>query len=96
MNSFSILSGDPIQWHLDAEDLLTSNDDETSVKCLNCRHYGHNEDKCSLPPKEVVCFMCGIAGHSKTKCPNSICLNVRNTRGDTHDRLILKFSPNIF
>lgn len=47
-----------------------------NLRCINCREEGHRMQDCFMPPKQMICHMCGQTGHREPRCPQTMCLRV--------------------
>lgn len=63
-----------MDWTLDPMDIYKTG--PSSVKCYECKQYGHTAYDCQQPYKPIVCIMCGLEGHHFDTCRKKICLSV--------------------
>lgn len=72
------MSKDPRMWAILDEDIMPcpSSRQRTrfwNVKCTN-RHQDDHQLYDSSPRKMSCCFMCGVKGHTESRCPQKMCL----------------------
>lgn len=75
-NSILLIKG-RADWHILNADRFPVSRKFTNMKCNNCCEFGHHRNKCPLPRKDLTCFVCGDVGHKEPRCPNAVCLRVR-------------------
>lgn len=75
-----VLSDDPASWRVSYSDIVSTSrrtGRDHRKKCNNCNIWGHTTQSCPDPQKPIVCLFCGKTGHSRHRCPTTICLRVR-------------------
>ncbi|XP_076686248.1 uncharacterized protein LOC143378399 isoform X2 [Andrena cerasifolii] len=52
-----------------------------NVTCNNCHRKGHLAHSCPEPRKPPRCHICGIEGHTESRCPQKMCLTCGKKQG---------------
>ncbi|XP_043288968.1 uncharacterized protein [Venturia canescens] len=62
----------PNNWKILNEDLIPRG--KKRRLCLRCRNENHHGNRCPEQPTTPSCSMCGVKGHTATRCPKTMCL----------------------
>lgn len=80
MNTFSVdkiheeMSDDPSKWKIEDSDRQYSKLSlMNKPRCRWCREVGHIASKCQVRSRLPVCLLCGLKGHTETRCPEAAC-----------------------
>jgi len=71
------MSKDPQMWAILDEDIMPCPRQPFrfwNVKCSNCHQNGHRRYDCPTLCKPPCCYMCGMKGHTESRCPQKMCL----------------------
>lgn len=73
------MSKDPRMWAILDEDIMPCPSSKQrprfwNVRCTNCHKDGHPRYNCSSPRRTLCCYMCGMKGHTESRCPQKMCL----------------------
>ncbi|XP_011686198.1 PREDICTED: uncharacterized protein LOC105448969 isoform X2 [Wasmannia auropunctata] len=73
------MSKDPRMWAILDEDIMPSPTGRRiqrfwNTKCTNCQQEGHRHYMCPMVRKSPCCYMCGMKGHTESRCPRKMCL----------------------
>jgi len=69
------MSKDPRMWAILDEDIIPNySGRKQHIKCRNCNQNGHQRKDCPMSFKPPCCYMCGMQGHTESRCPRKCCL----------------------
>ncbi|XP_035722200.1 uncharacterized protein LOC118441636 isoform X2 [Vespa mandarinia] len=72
----------PRLWAILDEDLISNSKKRNFwFKCSYCHQSGHERHDCPIINKSLKCYMCGVQGHTGTRCPRRMCLTCGKKQG---------------
>ena len=79
----SEMSKDPRLWAILDDDLMPNFSRQRfwNMTCNNCHQKGHPAHSCPEPRKLPRCHICGIEGHTESRCPQKMCLTCGKKQG---------------
>lgn len=79
----SEMSKDPRLWAILDDDLMPNLSRQRfwNMTCNNCHRKGHPAHSCPEPRKPPRCHICGIEGHTESRCPQKMCLTCGKKQG---------------
>ena len=68
------MSDDPNKWKIvDSDRQFSKLPLQNGPRCRWCKEVGHISSKCQVRSRLAVCLLCGLKGHSETRCPEAAC-----------------------